>query len=141
MKQINTEKDKCAEKINHFLNWSIRPDNNSYYPVLRCYKGYKPIYETGLIKDKNGKTVRLPKWIGDFTPLETANYGDTLFCIYNAKDIYEQVIKDFKVSEADKPHLWKFLTDFSIEQFFNAEISIDFLNFLYKYNFRISLLQ
>lgn len=141
MEQIKTEKDKCSEKINHFLNWSIRPDNNSYYPVLRCYKGYKPVYETGLIKDKNRKVVRLPKWIGDFTPQETANYGDTLFCIYNAKDIFEQVIKDFKVSEADKPHLWKFLTDFSIEQFFKAEISIDFLNFLYKYNFRISLLQ
>lgn len=141
MEQIKTEKDKCLEKINHFLNWSIRPDNNSYYPVLRCYKGYKPVYETGLIKDKNRKVVRLHKWIGDFTPLETANYGDTLFCIYNAKDIFEQVIKDFKVSEADKPHLWKFLTDFSIEQFFKTEISIDFLNFLYKYNFRISLLQ
>lgn len=141
MEQIKTEKDKCSEKINHFLNWSIRPDSNSYYPVLRCYKGYKPVYETGLIKDKNRKVVRLPKWIGDFTPQETANYVDTLFCIYNAKDIFEQVIKDFKVSEADKPHLWKFLTDFSIEQFFKAEISIDFLNFLYKYNFRISLLQ
>ena len=141
MEQIKTEKDKCSEKINHFLNWSIRPDNNSYYPVLRCYKGYKPVYETGLIKDKNRKVVRLNKCIGDFTPLETANYGDTLFCIYNAKDIFEQVVKDFKVSEADKPHLWKFLTDFSIAKFFKAEISIDFLNFLYKYNFRISLLQ
>ena len=141
MEKIKTEKDACSKRIKRYVNWSIRPDNNSYYPVLRCCKNDKPVYETGIIKSKIRKPVKAPKWVGDFTHQETITYGNTIFCIFNINQIFEQVVKDFKVSEADKQHLWKFLTDFSIEQFFNAEISIDFLNFLYKYNFRISLLQ
>ena len=141
MEKTKTEKDACSKRIKRYVNWSIRPDNNSYYPVLRCCKTDKPVYETGIIKSKYRKAVKSPKWLGDFTPQETAIYGDTIFCLFNIKEIFEQVVKDFKISEADKPHLWKFLTDFSIEQFFNAEISIDFLNFLYRYNFRISLVK
>ena len=140
MEKIKTEKDKCSEKINHFLNWSIRPDNNSYYPVLRCYKNFKPMYETGLIKDKKGKVTRLPKSHWDCT-LDTLNDKDMLPGICNINDIFEHVVKDFNMSDEDKPHLWKLLTDFTIDKFYNLEISYDFLNFLFKYNFRISLLK
>lgn len=141
MEKIKTEKDKCYQKLNGFLNWSIRPDNNSYYPVLRCYKIFRPIYETGLIKDKNGKIVRLPKSSWDYCALDDVNFEDMLEPICNIKDIFEHVVKDFNMTDKDKPHLWKLLTDFTIDKFYNIEISYDFLNFLFKYNFRISLLK
>ena len=61
--------------------------------------------------------------------------------ICNIKDIFEHVVKDFNMPDEDKPHLWKLLTDFTIDKFYNLEISYDFLNFLFKYNFRISILK
>ena len=138
--KTKTEKELCSAKLNHFLNWSIRPDNNSYYPLLRCYKGFRPIYETGLVKDKKGKVTRLPKSYFDCT-MDDLNDKDMLPGICNIKDIYEQVIKDFNMPDEDKPHLWKLLTDFTIDKFYNVEISYDFLNFLFKYNFRTSILK
>ena len=134
MEQIKTEKEKCSGKLNLFLNWSIRPDNNSYYPVLRCYKIFRPVYETGLIKDKNGKVTRLQKSTWDYCAIDDVNYEDMLPDICNIKDIFEHVVKDFNMSDEDKPHLWKLLTDFTIEKFYNLEISYDFLNFLFKYS-------
>ena len=141
MEKTESEKEQCYQKLKHFLNWSIRPDNNSYYPALRCYKAFRPIYETGLIKDKKGKIVRLPKSFLDYNTLDDANFEDMLDPICNIKDIFEQVVKDFNMPDEDKPHLWKLLTDFTIEKFYNLEISYDFLNFLFKYNFRISILK
>lgn len=141
MEQIKTEKEKCYQKLKYFLNWSIRPDNNSYYPVLLCHKAFRPVYKTGLIKDKKGKVTRLPKSIWDYCALDAVNYEDMLPDIHNIKDIFEHVVKDFNMSDEDKPHLWKLLTDFTIDKFYNIEISYDFLNFLFKYNFRISLLK
>lgn len=141
MKKTESEKEKCYQKLKHFLNWSIRPDNNSYYPALRCYKAFRPIYETGLIKDKNGKVTRLPKSVWDYCALDDVNYEDMLPEICNIKDIFEHVVKDFNMPDEDKPHLWKLLTDFTIDKFYNLEISYDFLNFLFKYNFRISILK
>ena len=141
-KEVKTEseKEKCYQKLKYFLNWSIRPDNNSYYPALRCYKAFRPIYETGLIKDKKGKVTRLSKSHWDCT-LDTLDDKDMLPGICNIKDIFEHVVKDFNMPDEDKPHLWKLLTDFTIEKFYNLEISYDFLNFLFKYNFRISILK
>ena len=141
MEKTKTEKEKCYQKLKYFLNWSIRPDNNSYYPVLRCYKDFRPIYETGLIKDKKGKVTRLPKSSWDYCALEDVNLEDMLDPICNIKDIFEHVVKDFNMPDEDKPHLWKLLTDFTIDKFYNLEISYDFLNFLFKYNFRISILK
>ena len=141
MKKTETEKEKCYQKLKYFLNWSIRPDNNSYYPVLRCYKAFRPIYETGLIKDKKGKVTRLPKSSWDYCALDDVNLEDMFDPICNIKDIFEHVVKDFNMQDEDKPHLWKLLTDFTIDRFYNLEISYDFLNFLFKYNFRISILK
>ena len=141
MKKTESEKEKCYQKLKYFLNWSIRPDNNSYYPVLRCYKAFRPIYETGLIKDKKGKVTRLPKSSWDYCALDDVNLEDMFDPICNIKDIFEHVVKDFNMQDEDKPHLWKLLTDFTIDRFYNLEISYDFLNFLFKYNFRISILK
>ena len=141
MEKTETEKEKCYQKLKYFLNWSIRPDNNSYYPVLRCYKAFRPIYETGLIKDKKGKVTRLPKSSWDYCALDDVNLEDMFDPICNIKDIFEHVVKDFNMQDEDKPHLWKLLTDFTIDRFYNLEISYDFLNFLFKYNFRISILK
>lgn len=140
--KVNTESEKelCYQKLKYFLNWSIRPDNNSYYPALRCYKAFRPIYETGLVKDKKGKVTRLSKSHWDCT-LDYLDDKDMLPGICNIKDIFEQVVKDFNMPDEDKPYLWKFLTDFSIDQFFKGEISYDFIMFLLKYNFRVALLQ
>lgn len=140
MEKTETEKEKCYQKLKYFLNWSIRPDNNSYYPALRCYKAFRPIYETGLIKDKKGKVTRLSKSHWDCT-IDYLNDKDMLPGICNIKDIFEHVVKDFNMPDEDKPHLWNLLTDFTIDKFYNLEISYDFLNFLFKYNFRISILK
>ena len=140
MEKTESEKEKCYQKLKYFLNWSIRPDNNSYYPALRCYKAFRPIYETGLIKDKKGKVTRLQKSHWDCT-LDALDDKDMLPGICNIKDIFEHVVKDFNMPDEDKPHLWELLTDFTIDKFYNLEISYDFLNFLFKYNFRISILK
>ena len=140
MEKTESEKEKCYQKLKYFLNWSIRPDNNSYYPALRCYKAFRPIYETGLVKDKKGKVTRLSKSHWDCT-LDELDCVDELPEICNIKDIFEHVVKDFNMPDEDKPHLWKLLTDFTIDKFYNLEISYDFLNFLFKYNFRISILK
>ena len=138
--KAESEKELCYQKLKYFLNWSIRPDNNSYYPALRCYKAFRPIYETGLVKDKKGKVTRLQKSHWDCT-LDYLDDKDMLPGICNIKDIFEQVVKDFNMPDEDKPHLWELLTDFTIDKFYNLEISYDFLNFLFKYNFRISILK
>ena len=55
----------------------------------------------------------------------------------NINKIFEQVVKDFNMPDKDKPHLWKLLTDFKINQVINNELSDDFELFLTKYNFKI----
>ena len=123
----------------------IRPKTADYYPVLGCALSGEQIYNTGLVKRKNGKIERLHEPINDFIVDfgfdKLMEYGDILPCIYNKADIFEQVVKDFEMPDEDKPYLWKFLTDFSIDQFFKGEISYDFIMFLLKYNFRVALLQ
>ena len=133
------------EVIREMLVWSIRPKTSEYYPVLGCALSGEQIYNTGLVKRKNGKVERLHEPINDFIVDfgfdKLMEYGDILPCIYNKADIFEQVVKDFEMPDEDKPYLWKFLTDFSIDQFFKGEISYDFIMFLLKYNFRVALLQ
>ena len=41
------------------LQWSIRPDKFQLYPELSCTVNGKPMYETGLVKDKNGNQIRI----------------------------------------------------------------------------------
>ena len=61
-------------------------------------------------------------------------------CVTETNDInviFEDTVNVFKISDEDKPYLWKLLTDFSIEKFLNDEYDDDFLNFLFTYNFHI----
>ena len=78
---------------------------------------------------------------------EEPTYGsDSLFDKYDdcetndTKIIFEEAPKDFKMSDKDKQYLWKLLTDFSIEKFLNTKQDADFINFLWKYNFRIGII-
>ena len=145
MKKEQKNKNLNLEVIREMLVWSIRPKTGDYYPVLGCALSGEQIYNTGLVKRKNGKIERLHEPINDFIVDfgfdKLMEYGDILPCIYNKADIFEQVVKDFEMPDEDKPYLWKFLTDFSIDQFFKGEISYDFIMFLLKYNFRVALLQ
>ena len=149
MKNVKEKEQKNKnvnlEVIREMLVWSIRPKTSDYYPVLGCALSGEQIYNTGLVKRKNGKVERLHEPINDFIVDfgfdKLMEYGDILRCIYNKADIFEQVVKDFEMPDEDKPYLWKFLTDFSIDQFFKGEISYDFIMFLLKYNFRVALLQ
>ena len=65
-------------------------------------------------------------------------YG--IYTTYDPNLIFEAAFNDFKMSDEDKPHLWKLLTDFSIEDFLNNEQDPEFLGFLQKYDFRICVL-
>lgn len=149
MKNVKEKEQKNKnlnlEVIREMLVWSIRPKTSDYYPNLGCALSGEQIYNTGLVKRKNGKIERLHEPINDFIVDfgfdKLMEYGDILPCIYNKADIFEQVVKDFNMPDEDKPYLWKFLTDFSIDQFFKGEISYDFITFLLKYNFRVALLQ
>ena len=62
-------------------------------------------------------------------------YG--IYSTYDKNLIFEAVFNDFKMSDKDKPHLWKLLNDFSIEKFLNTKQDPEFLGFLQKYDFRI----
>ena len=53
--------------------------------------------------------------------------------------IFEDAVNVFKIKDKDKPHLWKLLTDFSIEEFLNNEQDPDFLYFLQYYDFYIKV--
>lgn len=149
MKNVKEKEQKNKnlnlEIIREMLVWSIRPKTSDYYPFLGCALSGEQIYNTGLVKRKNGKVERLHEPVNDFIVDfgfdKLMEYGDILPCIYNKADIFEQVVKDFNMPDEDKPYLWKFLTDFSIDQFFKGEISYDFITFLLKYNFRVALLQ
>lgn len=139
MEQTNIEESYTP--MSDGLDWDIRPYKHSCYPVLSCWMDGTLVYQSGIFKDKNGKEVSLQHGKIEYSLDELGELKDATPEYKNVNELFKLIVKDFKISEADKPQLFRLLTDFSIEQFFNAEISIDFLNFLCKYNFRISLLQ
>ena len=99
------------------LYWEINGGNNADELYLFAGEGEEPTYGSDSLFDK---------------------YGD---CETNdIKVIFKEAVKDFKMSDEDKPHLRKLLTDFSIEEFLNNEQDYDFLEFLWKYNFRIGII-
>ena len=105
-------------KLKQDLYWEIKNNFYDLRPVLNAFEGEKPRYISNSLLDNYGVT----------------GTDDT-------KIIFEEIVKDFKIKDKDKPHLWKLLTDFTIAKFYNLEISYDFLNFLFKYTFRISILK
>lgn len=116
------------------LEWSIRPDKFQPYPELSCSVYGKPMYDTGLVKDKNGNQIRITAKTFWKVPKKYTIYIEPE---KNINKIFEQVVKDFNMSDEDKPHLWKLLTDFKFNHVINNEINDDFELFLSKYNFKI----
>lgn len=107
---------KHLQNLNR-LYWEINDGNNNDDLYLFAGEGEEPTYGSDSLFDK---------------------YGD---CETNdTKVIFEEAPKDFNMSDKDKQYLLKLLTDFSIEQFLKGEISYDFLEFLWKYNFHIGII-
>ena len=65
-------------------------------------------------------------------------YG--IYSTYDKNLIFEAAFNDFKMTDEDKPHLWKLLNDFSIEKCLNAKKDPEFLGSLQKYGFRLCVL-
>ena len=99
------------------LYWELVNTNGLYGAILYSSYGEEPTYESDNL---------------------LFNYGVTETDDINV--IFEDFVNVFKISDKDKPHLWKLLTDFSIEKFLNDEQDNDFLNFLFNYNFHIGII-
>ena len=104
------------KQIAKHLYWELKNKFDDIRPVLNSLEGEKPIYVSDSLMD---------------------NYGITETDDTNL--IFEEVVNDFKMTDKDKQHLWKLLTDFSIEKFLNDEYDYDFLLFLQYYSFSISV--
>ena len=104
------------KQIAKHLYWELKNKFDDIRPVLNSLEGEKPIYVSDSLMD---------------------NYGITETDDTNL--IFEEVVNDFKMTDKDKPYLWKLLTDFSIEKFLNDEYDYDFLLFLQYYSFSISV--
>ena len=98
------------------LYWELVNTNGLYGAILYSSDGEEPTYESDNL---------------------LFNYGVTETDDINV--IFEDFVNVFKISDEDKPYLWKLLTDFSIEKFLNDEYNYDFLSFLSYYNFSISV--
>ena len=103
-------------QLKQYLYWEIKNNFYDLRPVLNGFEGEKPRYISNSLLD---------------------NYGVT--ATDDTKIIFEEIVKDFKMKDEDKPHLWKLLTDFSIEKSLNNKQDNDFLWFLQYYNFNISV--
>ena len=102
------------KQIAKHLYWELVNTNGLYGAILYSSDGEEPTYESDNL---------------------LFNYGVTETDDINV--IFEDFVNVFKISDEDKPYLWKLLTDFSIEKFLNDEYDDDFLNFLFNYNFHI----
>ena len=119
------------------LDWDIRPYKHSYYPVLHCWMDGTRVYESGIYKDKNGKEVSLQHGKIEYSYDELRGLKDATPELKNVNELFKQIVKDFKISEADKPQLFRLLTDFSPEHLFKSEGSYEFIAFLHNYNFNL----
>ena len=119
------------------LDWDIRPYKHSYYPVLSCWMDGTLVYQSGIFKDKNGKEVSLQHGKIEYTNDELSELKDATPKFKNVNELFKQIVKDFKISEADEPQLFRLLTDFSPEHLFKSEGSYEFIAFLHNYNFNL----
>ena len=119
------------------LDWDIRPYKHSYYPVLSCWMDGTLVYESGIFKDKNGKEVSLQHGKIEYSYDELRGLKDATPELKNVNELFKQIVKDFKISEADKPQLFRLLTDFSVEHLFKSEGTYEFIAFLSNYNFNL----
>ena len=135
MEQTNIKESYTA--MSDGLDWDIRPYKHSYYPVLSCWMDGTLVYQRGIFKDKNGKEVSLQHGKIEYTCDELSGLKDTTPKFKNVNKLFKQIVKDFKISEADKPQLFRLLTDFKVEQLFKSEGSYEFIAFLSNYNFNL----
>lgn len=70
---------------------------------------------------------------------DSLEYYYGIYSTYDKNLIFEAAFNDFKMTDEDKPHLWKLLNDFSIEKFLNTKQDADFLGFLQKHGFNIKV--
>ena len=101
----------------NLLVWGINPNTNKTYPRLWCYAylNNKFVYE-----QINNNGFRIPECT-----------------ITNKKKIFKEVVKDFKMTDEDKKHLYRLLTSFNLDDYldFGEYYSKEFKDFLKKYNF------
>ena len=130
-------KEKQYTSMSDGLDWDIRPYKHSYYPVLSCWMDGTLVYKSGIFKDKNGKEVSLQHGKIEYTNDELSELKDATPKFKNVNELFKQIVKDFKISEADKTQLFRLLTDFSVEHLFKSIGSPEFIRFLYNYNFNL----
>ena len=130
-------KEKQYTSMSDGLDWDIRPYKHSYYPVLSCWMDGTLVYESGIFKDENGKEVSLQHGKIEYTNDELSELKDATPKFKNVNELFKQIVKDFKISEADEPQLFRLLTDFSVEHLFKSKGSPEFIMFLYNYNFNL----
>lgn len=135
MEETNMKKEYT--KMYQGLDWDIRPYKHSYYPVLHCLMDGTLVYESGRFKDKNGKEVSLQHRKIKYSDDELGELKDTTPKFKNVNELFNQIVKDFRISKKDKPQLFRLLTDFSVEHLFKSEGSYEFIAFLYNYNFNL----
>lgn len=119
------------------LDWDIRPYKHSYYPVLSCWMDGTLVYQNGIFKDKNGKEVSLQHGKIEYSLDELSGLKDATPEYKNVNELFKLIVKDFKISEADKQQLFRLLTDFSVKQLFKSKGSPEFIAFLHNYNFKL----
>ena len=130
-------KEKQYTSMSDGLDWDIRPYKHSYYPVLSCWMDGTLVYESGIFKDENGKEVSLQHGKIEYTNDELSELKDATPKFKNVNELFNQIVKDFRISEEDKPQLFRLLTDFSVEHLFKSKGSPEFIMFLYNYNFNL----
>ena len=135
MEKTNIEKPYTA--MYQGLDWDIRPYKHSCYPVLSCWMDGALVYQSGIFKDKNGKEVSLQHGKIEYTCDEISGLKDATPEYKNVNELFKLIVKDFKISEVDKPQLFRLLTDFSVEHLFKSLGSAEFIRFLYNYNFNL----
>ena len=135
MEQTNNKESYTA--MSDGLDWDIRPYKHSYYPVLSCWMDGSLVYQSGIFKDKNGKEVSLQHGKIEYSLDELSGLKDATPELKNVNELFKQIVKDFKISEADKPQLFRLLADFSVEHLFKSEGSYEFIAFLHNYNFNL----
>ena len=130
-------KEKQYTSMSDGLDWDIRPYKHSYYPVLSCWMDGTLVYESGIFKDENGKEVSLQHGKIEYTNDELSELKDATPKFKNVNELFNQIVKDFRISEEDKPQLFRLLTDFSVEHLFKSKGSPEFIMFLYNYSFNL----
>ena len=105
------------QTIKNSLVWCIEPNYNKTCSALYCYA-----------------------YLHNKFKYQQVNYDGFRIrecTITNKKKIFEEVVKDFKMTDEDKRHLYRLLTSFDLDDYldYGEYYSKEFRDFLKKYNF------